>query len=214
MNWDGVLNVIFFAIGLAIGLYQLHVGQRQFETQQQDKMDELRNYLAAIQQRLAVLEELMSQRAFEVQDKLIRLATGEEAIAEFTEDTVKQVRDLVANELKKAGVHDSVARTKSLEEKLSHVVEKSASSLVEYATSEAVAAPTIRGDQILELVSQGLNDQEIAQKLMVSVNIVKGYLSNLMRKYTVTDRVELARVYYNQRQAPSGNTAKESNAFD
>src|SRR5688500_7995499 len=99
MSTDGIFNIISFVVGLAIGLFQIYVGQRQFEVQQREKMDELRKILTDTQQRLAIMEVVTSQRSFDVQNKLIGLVAGEAAVAEFTEETLVKVQEVVSNEL-------------------------------------------------------------------------------------------------------------------
>lgn len=195
MNLDSIFNVIFFIVGLAIGLLQLYIGQHQFEVQQREKMDELRKILTDIQQRLAILEETTTQRAFEVQDKLIGLVAGEEAVAEFTEDTSKQVQELISNELKKAGIQDSIERTKALETKLAEVLERSASSLVDYATQESAPMFSTRERQIVELLSQGYTYEQIGGVLGLTRNTVQVYMYKLRNKLGMKNRDELVEFY-------------------
>ncbi len=49
-----------------------------------------------------------------------------------------------------------------------------------------------RESQLLELVSQGMSNKQIASALMISEGTVKVYFSKLFRKVGVTDRFELA----------------------
>ena len=191
----------FFIVGLAIGLLQLYIGQHQFEVQQREKMDELRRILTEIQQRLAVVEETTSQRMFEVQGRLIALATREEAVTEFTEDAAKQIRSLVANELKDAGVQDSVKLSKSIESKLSQILEKSAHSLVEYSETnidrpykDVAELLTTREKQVAELICEEKSRQEISEILMISVSTIDALTSHLYRKLGVKNRSELANI--------------------
>ena len=195
MNLDSILNVIFFIVGLAIGLLQLYIGQHQFEVQQREKMDELRKILTDIQQRLAILEETTTQRAFEVQDKLISLVAGEEAVAEFTEETVKKVQELVSDEFQKAGIQESINRTNMLEARLTKVLEQSASSLVDSASREVSPLLTIRENQVLELLNQGLTYRDIANKLAIPEPSVKYRVRNMMDKFNVGSRAELIEFY-------------------
>jgi Transcriptional regulatory protein, C terminal len=101
MNNDQ-LNLLYFIIGLAIGLLQLYVGQRQFETQQREKMDELRNALSDIKQRLAILQETNSQRTFDVQNRLMQFAFRDEKLGELTVDTTDKIKGLISSELSKS----------------------------------------------------------------------------------------------------------------
>ena len=49
-----------------------------------------------------------------------------------------------------------------------------------------------REEQVLMQVAQGLNNREIAQTLALNENTVKRYMTNLMRKLQVRNRVEAA----------------------
>lgn len=189
VNIDSILNVVFFVVGLGIGLLQLYIAQHQFEVQQREKMDELRSILANMQQRLAVIEETTSERAFAVQDNLIRLASGKQAVAEFTDEAGEQIRSLIEAELKASGVHDSIHRAKSLEEKLSVILERSASSLVDHAVSSEGIEPTARENKVLELLMQGKADSQIAQELGISPRTVQLHIANLFRKFGVKSGV-------------------------
>ena len=158
-------------------------------------MDELRKILTDIQQRLAILEETTTQRAFEVQDKLISLVAGEEAVAEFTEETVKKVQELVSDELQKAGIQESINRTKILEARLTKVLEQSASSLVDSASREVLKLFTIRENQVLELLNQGLTYRDIANKLTIPEGSVRHHVRNMMNKFNAGSRAELIEFY-------------------
>jgi DNA-binding NarL/FixJ family response regulator len=46
--------------------------------------------------------------------------------------------------------------------------------------------------EVLELISQGLSNQEIAERLFVSVNTVKTHSSNLFQKLDVKRRIQAA----------------------
>lgn len=188
MNLDSILNVVFFAVGLGIGLLQLYIAQHQFEVQQREKMDELRNVLTNIQQRLAVIEETTSERSFTMQDNLIRLVSDQQAVAEFTGETGKQIRSLIEAELKASGVHDSIQRTKSLEERLSQILERSASSLVDHSAGSEGIEPSIRENQVWELLAQGKTNNQIAQALGISLGSVRVHIASLFRKLGVTSR--------------------------
>lgn len=193
MNLDSILNVIFFAVGLSIGLLQLYIAQHQFEVQQREKMDELRRILTEIQQRLAVIEGVTSDRAFEVQDKLIHLASEKQAVAEFTGEASKQIRALVEAELESSGIHDSIQRTNSLDQKLTQILENSATSLVSQTAASDSAVLTERERQILELIAQGKSTNEIAATLCVSSATVQIHVANMLRKMGAKSRMELVR---------------------
>lgn len=192
MNLDSILNVVFFVVGLGIGLLQLYIAQHQFEVQQREKMDELRKILTEIQQRIAVMEGMTSDRVYDVQDKLIQLISGEQAVTEFTGETGKQIQTLIEAELKTLGIHDSIQRTKSLEEKLAHILEKSASSLVDKTSAPSYSELTMQERKVLELLAKGMSNNQIAEELRISTRTVQIHVVNLLQKLRVQNRVELA----------------------
>lgn len=49
---------------------------------------------------------------------------------------------------------------------------------------------TYREVEVLQLVGQGMNNQEIAQKLFLSEKTVKNHLTNIFRKINVVDRTQ------------------------
>jgi NarL family two-component system response regulator LiaR len=68
---------------------------------------------------------------------------------------------------------------------------------VPQSVSQAVVAHrmckvTARQGQLMRLVSRGMNNKEIADKLNISIGTVKMYLSTLFNRLEVSDRFELA----------------------
>lgn len=210
MNLDSILNVVFFVVGLGIGLLQLYIAQHQFEIQQREKMDELRRILTEIQQRLAVIEGVTSDRVFDVQDKLIHLISGEQAVAEFTGETGKKIRDLIEAELKASGIHDSIQRTESLEKKLTQILERSASSLVEQTSPSETMEPTTRERQVLELIAKGMSNREIAEALNLHEMTIRIHVANLLRKLGMQNRVGLAMAHLALQQRSDSSSASTS----
>ncbi|GAF66375.1 putative response regulator [Bacillus sp. TS-2] len=60
---------------------------------------------------------------------------------------------------------------------------------------------TERENDIVELIAQGLSNQEIAQQLFLSVGTVRNVLSIILDKLEVRDRTQLA-IYYWKRNQP------------
>jgi DNA-binding NarL/FixJ family response regulator len=51
---------------------------------------------------------------------------------------------------------------------------------------------TEREREILDLIAQGMNNAEIANKLTISLKTVRNHVSNIFNKLQVTDRVQAA----------------------
>jgi DNA-binding NarL/FixJ family response regulator len=64
------------------------------------------------------------------------------------------------------------------------------------AVPEAVARLTDREVEVLRLVARGLPNVEIGQRLFLSEATVKTYVSRLLAKLAVRDRVQLAVLAY------------------
>jgi DNA-binding NarL/FixJ family response regulator len=57
-------------------------------------------------------------------------------------------------------------------------------------TADAFPDLTEREQEVLQLLAQGLSNQEIASSLVISVKTVRNHLSNIFSKMQVTDRVQ------------------------
>ncbi|MEE4193632.1 MAG: response regulator transcription factor [Anaerolineae bacterium] len=62
----------------------------------------------------------------------------------------------------------------------------------EIKTGVTIDTLTARELEILELITRGLTNQEIASKLFLSENTIKKYISNILNKLQVNNRVEAA----------------------
>jgi len=67
--------------------------------------------------------------------------------------------------------------------------------------AERLSDLTQREREILELVAQGLSNKEVAQRCKLSEKTVKYYMTNILQKLQVRNRVEAAMI---ARDAPSG----------
>ncbi len=61
-----------------------------------------------------------------------------------------------------------------------------------YSRAASPTALTTREREVLELVSGGLSNREIADKLFVSENTIKTHLRNIMDKYDFKNRAQAA----------------------
>ena len=76
------------------------------------------------------------------------------------------------------------------------------------ALAQSVAQPQIRGEQltdrerdVLRCMVEGLNNNEIAEQLVVSLGTVKFHISNIFRKLGVDSRVEAVKMTIEQKLA-------------
>ena len=60
-----------------------------------------------------------------------------------------------------------------------------------------------------ELVAQGLNTRQIANRMYVSVNTVAFYMRQIFRKLNIGSRVELARIVIQQPSRPGTTNPRE-----
>ena len=51
-------------------------------------------------------------------------------------------------------------------------------------------------NEIVELVAEGFSNKEISSKLYLSEGTVRNYLSNILEKFELRDRTQLAVFYY------------------
>jgi LuxR family maltose regulon positive regulatory protein len=72
------------------------------------------------------------------------------------------------------------------------------------AGSEGLSAREL---EVLDLVAQGLSNQQIAERLFLSLHTVKTHLKNLLGKLGVTNRTEAAAKYLFRAMPPTGPTS-------
>lgn len=215
MDSEQVFNLISFLVGLGVGLVQLYIGQRQFEAQQRDRMTEIQKSVAEIEKRIAVLQEVTSQRSFDMQDKLLNIATKDDAVAEITAEASDKIQQLIAGQLRKAGVQDALQKAKELEVRLDQVIADSATSLANtlsggtYAGSNNSSPDSLtiretgnvysvylppREQRVLDLTIEGKSSQDIARELGLEPHTVRYYLHKIYRKYGINSRDELLKI--------------------
>jgi DNA-binding NarL/FixJ family response regulator len=85
----------------------------------------------------------------------------------------------------------------------SEIVDNAVKELMDSKLIESIRM-TENEKRIVELISKGFTDKEIAKKLQLSVSIVRGHIDNILEKMSLSTRVQIA-VYRN-----SGGDAFES----
>ena len=67
---------------------------------------------------------------------------------------------------------------------------------------------TDRETDVLKLIANGLTNSQIAEKLVISENTVKGHVSNILSKLHLADRTQVAVYAWQQGIVNRHNTAK------
>jgi NarL family two-component system response regulator LiaR len=67
---------------------------------------------------------------------------------------------------------------------------------------------TDRETDVLKLIAAGLTNSQIAEKLVISENTVKGHVSNILSKLHLADRTQVAVYAWQQGIVNRNNTSK------
>jgi len=62
-----------------------------------------------------------------------------------------------------------------------------------------IAVPTQREQELINLVTRGLQNKEIAYAMKISENTVKAHIANILRKYSLHNRTQIAMTFAMQR---------------
>jgi DNA-binding NarL/FixJ family response regulator len=63
------------------------------------------------------------------------------------------------------------------------------------------ATPTRREQELITLIGRGLQNKVIAYELNISENTVRAHISNIMRKYNLHNRTQIAVLFTTRRAA-------------
>jgi DNA-binding NarL/FixJ family response regulator len=63
------------------------------------------------------------------------------------------------------------------------------------------ATPTPREQELITLIGRGLQNKVIAYELNISENTVRAHISNIMRKYNLHNRTQIAVMFTTRRDA-------------
>ena len=63
------------------------------------------------------------------------------------------------------------------------------------------ATPTRREQELITLIGRGLQNKVIAYELNISENTVRAHISNIMRKYNLHNRTQIAVMFTTQHAA-------------
>jgi len=66
------------------------------------------------------------------------------------------------------------------------------------AFKPSVVTPTRRERKVIELLGRGLRNRVIASELNISENTVRTHIRNIMRKYNLRNRTQIAMVFTTQ----------------
>jgi len=186
-----IQNLIYFAVGLAVGLWQLYVGQKQFEAQQKERIEEVRKSLIDIKVELARIGETSSSRSYEFQDKLLQFALKPDTVHDFQMENIELIKHTVLEELERAGVPDSLEQSDQIERRLVETI----LNIKKIVRTDRQELRTILSDhelQIIEYVVDGYSNKEIALMLTIQESTINNNLRMIYKKIGLTNRVELA----------------------
>ena len=100
----------------------------------------------------------------------------------------------------------AAAVMKRIAELKQELVEFSGANPAEMATTDVDLTP--REQEVLELISQGLSNREIAETLTIEVGTVKNHVHNLLGKLDVSSRAHAARVSKRALLGNNGSTTQ------
>jgi len=156
---ETIMNLVYFLVGLAVGIFGLWQNQRYFLAQQQDKFEQITAELRELREHLTVVAETTSERAFARENRLLSIAMQQAAADTATEEATADIRAAVVEELQRVGVPDAVERTAKLEETVSKVVAKSAERVVEARQDAELYMELLSLPQHHRDMLRGLGDQ-------------------------------------------------------
>jgi DNA-binding NarL/FixJ family response regulator len=79
------------------------------------------------------------------------------------------------------------------------------------AFNQSVVTSTRREREVIELVGRGLRNREIASELNISVNTVRVHIRNIIRKYKLRNRTQIAIMFTTQSDlSPIHSLAKKT----
>jgi DNA-binding NarL/FixJ family response regulator len=79
------------------------------------------------------------------------------------------------------------------------------------AFKQSVVTSTRREREVIELVGRGLRNREIASELNISVNTVRVHIRNIIRKYKLRNRTQIAIMFTTQSDlSPIHSLAKKT----
>lgn len=73
---------------------------------------------------------------------------------------------------------------------------------MESDTKESIA-PTRREQELMTLIARGMQNKNIAHELHISENTVRAHIGNIMRKYRLQNRTQIAMIFTLQASASS-----------
>ena len=123
-----------------------------------------------------------------------RVAAGFGSMAERLE---RFGRAMTSNMRNRPGAKRSVDGDLAMPRRLAaHVIRTlSAGGRAPTASGDAFESLSSREEEVLQLLSRGLTDREIAEALTISPRTVETHVSNLLHKLGVRNRAEAARRY-------------------
>jgi hypothetical protein len=154
-----LLNLVYFAVGLGVGIFGIYLSVRFFLAQQQDKFNLIAADLTAMRETLSRITEQMSAQSAVREERFFGLVARREHLIEgATSDATEALRAVVQDQLAEAGVSDAVQRSQQLEQRLTEIVSSSAHRVFTAGTDASGAYEWRLPYSVAEIVINQLGD--------------------------------------------------------
>lgn len=118
-----------------------------------------------------------------------------------TESVEEMMQKLQAVQEEKAIVSPSIAA--AMMERLTHLANLDIPIAFAETREAQLEELTSREEEVLELISEGFTNQEIADQLVIECGTVKNHVHNILKKLEVSNRHEAASLFQMQMQQPA-----------
>jgi hypothetical protein len=102
-----LLNFLYFAVGLGVGLFGVWLNQKNFLAQQQDKFNRISDELEHLRESLVALTQLSTDQSFAREERLMKAALREDA----AEVGAEQITAIVRREMDHVDANNKAAAT-------------------------------------------------------------------------------------------------------
>jgi hypothetical protein len=142
LEFDWLINLVYFVVGLVVGIMGLWQNQKFFLAGQQDKFNQIAQDVRDLNMKVAVLAEETKERSAGREMRLLdALVARANAVQGATDEAAASIRQAVQQSLQQAGVADAVERTRSLEAQVAEIIAATTDRAVTESRGELTATP-------------------------------------------------------------------------